>query len=265
MNNINSLRGYVGIGKVFMHIIEMDHQQAQILLLNPDERPVINRVDFTEMHSHAYSEIQVVTDGSATVTVEGMQYLLDKNDAILIPARCYHQIDGRSSGLARIVFQTDRPAAAVTRKPMPGDLVQELHRLVETGASISDQYHYLFFILYALFPAEHIKVRPVADHGLRIREFFALNYHRTVRLADLAAELHLSEMQTQRVLRKYTGHTFGENLLQQRMTAAENLMKTTELSLRAISEYVGYESYGGFWKAYKKFKEQSGGPAEGET
>jgi transcriptional regulator GlxA family with amidase domain len=60
------------------------------------------------------------------------------------------------------------------------------------------------------------------------------------------------------VLRKYTGQTFGENLLRQRMTVAENLMETTGLSLRAISEYVGYESYGGFWKAYKRFKERAG-------
>ena len=241
-----------------MHIIEMDQQQAQILLLNPHDRPVINRVDFTGMHSHAYSEIHVATAGSAIVTVEGAQYPLETNEAILIPAQCYHRIEGGGSGLARIVFQTDRQATEVTRKRMPGELVQELQRMVEDGMEISDQYHYLFFILHGLFPVEHIRMRPLEDHELQIREFFSMNYHRSVRLADLAAELHLSEMQTRRVLRKYTGQTFGENLRQQRMTVAENLMKTTGLSLHAISEYVGYNSYGGFWKAYKKFKESSG-------
>jgi AraC-like DNA-binding protein/mannose-6-phosphate isomerase-like protein (cupin superfamily) len=258
MDNINSLREYVWIGKVFMHIIEMDQQQAQILLLYPDEQLTLNRVDFTAMHRHAYSEIQVATAGCAIVTVEGTQYPLETNEAMLIPTRCYHQIEGGGSGLTRIVFQADCPATEVTRKHIPGELVQELQRLVETGAAISEQYHYLFFILHGLFPVAHIRMRPLEDHRLQIREFFSLNYHRPVRLADLAAELHLSEMQTQRVLRKYTGQTFGENLLRQRMTVAENLMETTGLSLRAISEYVGYESYGGFWKAYKRFKECAG-------
>ena len=89
---------------------------------------------------------------------------------------------------------------------------------------------------------------------LQIREFFSLHYNKSIQLSDLAKELHLSNMQTQRIVKKYTDKTFGENLLIQRMTIAENLMETSDMSLLEISEYVGYHSYCGFWKAYKKYQ-----------
>ena len=112
----------------------------------------------------------------------------------------------------------------------------------------------MFFVLSELTAKNIFKLYPVKDYTLQIREFFSLNYHRNIRLSDLAAELFLSTMQTQRVVKKYTGRTFGENLLQQRMTVAENLMQTTDMSMAEIAEYVGYNSYCGFWKAYKKFQ-----------
>ena len=50
--------------------------------------------------------------------------------------------------------------------------------------------------------------------------------------------------------------TFGEYLLHQRMTVVQNLMETTSMTLTEIARYVGYNSYCGFWKAYKKFKQE---------
>ena len=48
---------------------------------------------------------------------------------------------------------------------------------------------------------------------------------------------------------------FSEELTARRMLAADHLIKDGRLSLAEVAETVGYQTYSGFWKAYKKFKE----------
>ena len=43
------------------------------------------------------------------------------------------------------------------------------------------------------------------------------------------------------------------HVVEMRMNTAEHLHKTTDMSLTEISQYVGYKSYNGFWKAMKKY------------
>ena len=74
-----------------------------------------------------------------------------------------------------------------------------------------------------------------------------------VHLCDLARYLHLSERQSERAVIEYTGKTFRDALVEMRMNTAEHLHKTTDMSLTEISQYVGYKSYNGFWKAMKKY------------
>jgi AraC-like DNA-binding protein len=134
-----------------------------------------------------------------------------------------------------------------------GELVDDMRARIIEDSDITGVYHHLVFIVSELSPLREIRFFHLNDHALQIRDFFSLNYNKRITLSDLAKELHLSPMQTQRVIKKHTGKTFGENLLLQRMTVAENLMKTTEMSLADIAEYIGYESYCGFWKARRQF------------
>ena len=75
-------------------------------------------------------------------------------------------------------------------------------------------------------------------------------------ISELAKSLNISLSTLKRLFKKYTGMTFGEYLLHQRMTVVQNLMETTSMTLAEIARYVGYNSYCGFWKAYKKFKQE---------
>ena len=72
-------------------------------------------------------------------------------------------------------------------------------------------------------------------------------------MRDIANYLHLSERQSERLIIDYTGHSFRDELVATRMNMAKILFSTTDMSLSEISQYVGYKSYNGFWKAAKKF------------
>ncbi len=235
-----------------MNVIEVKHQTSRILLDDSEGYISINRVLSTPLHNHLYSEIHIVLEGEAVFTVEGTEYHVSSNHAILIPPYRYHAVEATGEQIARTVFYAEHGTNDIVCKRLASDLIAEIHQKIQEKADISLIYNHLFFILNELIALKELKICPLDDYKLQIREFFSLNYAKKITLHDLAEKLHLSEMQTQRIIKKHTGKTFGENLLDQRMTVAENLMQTTEMTLAEIAEYVGYRSYCGFWKAYKK-------------
>ncbi len=237
-----------------MHIIEANYQKTKILLENSNNQLQTNTFTSTPLHSHLYCEIQIVTEGTAFFTIDGKGYTLSENEAILIPPHRYHTVEAKAAPLSRISFYAECEENEITHTSVPQGLITEIQEKSNSASDISAIYNHLFFILNALSAKKHFKLSPFHDYHLKIREFLSLNYNKKITLSDLANELHLSPMQTQRVIKKHTNKTFGENLLIQRMRVAENLMKTTTMTLTEIAEYVGYNSYCGFWKAYKKHK-----------
>ena len=75
---------------------------------------------------------------------------------------------------------------------------------------------------------------------------------RSITLSDLAQVLGLSTKQAGRLLMHYTGRTFRGELTRCRMEAARRMMAETNAPpLTVIAERVGYQSYSGFWKAFR--------------
>ena len=71
-------------------------------------------------------------------------------------------------------------------------------------------------------------------------------------IKDLSKELMLSPKQTEREVKRITGNSFAKELSKRKLSAAVILSQTTNLTLAEISELVGYTSYCGFYKAYRK-------------
>ena len=90
------------------------------------------------------------------------------------------------------------------------------------------------------------------DYAYLIDAYIEKNYHRPVRLSELAAELCLSERQTQRVIREITGGTFGEFLTAHRLAVAGRLSATTKMTRAEIAAYVGFSTYSGFRRAQRR-------------
>lgn len=237
-----------------MIVIELDSQKSKILLSNSNDSIILNSVGITPVHNHVHCEIHVINKGEAAFLIEGKEYLVSEHHAILIPAPMYHAVTSKSDELERICFHGECDVDEVVVKPIAGDFIEDIATRIKNSKDMSVVYNHLFFILNELTDANRFKLTPVKDYTLQIREFFSLNYQKNVTISDLADALFLSNMQAQRVTKKYTGKTFGENLLLQRMIVAENLMKTSQMSLSEIAAYVGYNSYCGFWKAYKKYQ-----------
>ena len=84
-----------------------------------------------------------------------------------------------------------------------------------------------------------------------IDEYFVDKFQ-NASLTKLAALLHLSPQQTQRIVKEMYHQTFTERVTQMRMEHAKKLLTTTNLSVANIAAECGYTGSNGFFVAFKK-------------
>ena len=221
-----------------MNVIEHDSQSPRLLIDGGKKYPSVMPVLPTALHDHPFAEVHIITQGEALYIVDGITHTVSEGSAILIPAEKYHAValsQNEDNKAFRIVFHVDTDTCALSVTAFPTELLQALAKDLKSGVETPSIYHRLFFIVGELIGANEFSTIPFSDHKLMIREFFSLNYDKNIRLCDLSRHLCLSDMQTQRLIKKYTGMTFGEYLLHQRMTVVQNLMETTSMTLAEIA------------------------------
>ncbi|MBR3165314.1 MAG: AraC family transcriptional regulator [Lachnospiraceae bacterium] len=102
-------------------------------------------------------------------------------------------------------------------------------------------------------PPDHKHMEPPAVSWRMPMIEDAFFYHYAdLTLEDLAASLHLSPRQTQRLLREYFGKTFSQKRTEARMAAACHYLEKTDLSVTAVSELLGFSSIEHFSAAFRR-------------
>ena len=241
----------------------------RIVTLTVGERPIHIFSDMLAVHrtgaprhTHRYPEVHIFLGGAGVYTVGGQTYRLASGDLILIPAGIPHETSCTAD--ARVTaFETDFPADRVRTLHLAGALVDEIGAAVGRGTGA--QIPVLYYLLARLLGEGAYTVSPNEDHGYLIDAYIEKNYHRQVRLAEVAAALCLSERQTQRVIRELTGGTFSEMLTAYRLSVAAQLEETTEMSRADIAAYVGFSTYSGFRRAECRFAQDKPKRRENEA
>ena len=85
-----------------------------------------------------------------------------------------------------------------------------------------------------------------------IEEYFNEHYMENITLNELSSRLYLGKQQTERIIKKIYGVGFRQRLSKIRIKSAMELLSETNKSILDVSEAVGYESYNGFYTAFKK-------------
>ena len=215
------------------------------------------------LHQHAYAEVHLIANGAVTMRIGKSEYLLKAGNVLVVPPNTYHYLTPKEEKSLHVAFQIDYAPSEPILQELPSGFLGDLFKAIEQCAVTADHTDvtaYLTFICFSLWGREHVMIKKITDHNILIREFFSHNYNRDVHLADLARELHLSERQTERLVIAHTGKTFRRELTAARLEMANYLMQNTELSMNDIAQYVGYQSYAGFWKAMKAHTENTSHP-----
>ncbi len=210
----------------------------------------------THIHKHKYTEIHIVFGGNADFSIGESIYRGKSGDLIAIPGGIFHCCTVNEETARHTAFQIDCKIEDVSVHNIgadtAGDFLKEIEECKFSGDYTKIAAYIRLFCSY-FCPDEKLLSKPVTDYGFLIQEFFSLRYSEDVCLCDLAEVLHLSERQTERLVIEHTGNTFRKELAATRMNIAKELLENSEMSLSEISQYVGYKTYTGFWKAAKKY------------
>ncbi len=207
------------------------------------------------IHTHSHAEIHIFL-GKATVTVDNCKYDFKNGTIVLIPKSTYHTYELRD-GAKHSAFQIAMDAEFAYHSVSPDilrELFHEIEKVWETENYSRISAYLSFLCSYFVTDVEKKKTSKITDYAFLINEFLSLKYIEDIKLSNLAEYLCVSEKQAHRLVIKHTGNTFGNELTTRRMKAAEQLMKDGRFSLTEIAESVGYQTYSGFWKAYRRYK-----------
>lgn len=210
------------------------------------------------LHKHLYAEIHILAEGELVYQVENKVIRLHTGDVLVIPKDCFHSCLCVQKHSRHIVFQIDPILCTeVKRTTISEDMLSDLRREISkySAGEYDERLKILLTMICLNFCGAHTgdTLKPIQDRGFIIYEFFTRNYNTDVSINDLADELSLSVKQAERMVIKFTGRTFRQEIMHRRMEAATQLMKNEYLSMAEICEKVGYHSYSGFWKALNKY------------
>ena len=209
------------------------------------------------IHTHSYAELHVFL-GKARLSVNDTVYTLSGATLALIPRDSYHTYSADRE-TKHSAFQIDMDARfeiTSVSEELLNEFFTEIKHCRESENYSRISAYVSFFCSYFLSDTEKSTVAKITDYRFLINEFLSLRYIEDIKLSDLADALSVSEKQAHRLVIKHTGNTFGYELASRRMRAAEQLMKSGRYSMTEIAESVGYQTYSGFWKAYRRYKQE---------
>ena len=241
-----------------------------VISVNGEERKFFLQLGFymhtryknLDFHIHSYEEIHIFLGCTAELITPTATKMLREGEVAIIPRETLHayRMSGEEGSL-HMTFQIDLPTKDLSIASFPVDFIRSMLTEAAKMSLEEDGQDYSRVALYLAFIAGHfskMKIcspKPVRDHAFIIREYIGYNYAKPIALEHIAKELCVSKKQAERLIERYTGKTFLELLTSERMRAAEQYLSLDEhIPLTKIAPLVGYQSYSGFYKAYKKYR-----------
>ncbi len=126
-------------------------------------------------------------------------------------------------------------------------IIDNSRELAKTKAIL---HNHLNTILITLF--DSLNPQTQNKYVNSILKYINDNITNPLSLTDVCQSVHLSKEYVARVFKKEMGITVTDYIIQQKLDLAKNMLLSNEISLRNISEKVGYQDYNYFSRLFKK-------------
>ena len=225
-----------------------------------NNQPSFQQNYMSPYHDHSLAEIHIFFDGQTVFSVDNVKYSFSKGNVCIIPSGMFHSTLTIDENAYFFSLQTNLKTDKFVLSSVDDDVL-EIFRKYLVKMINSDMMYINSFETVSCFlqiiSSVYEDIQPsftfVSDYSVLIHDFVSLHYCEDIKLSDLASELHLSEKQAGRLVKKYTNRSFSQELLARRMRIADYLRKNTDMTSAKIAEYVGYQSYSGYKRARQKF------------
>lgn len=242
----------------------------------------------TATHNHPAYELQFITKGSGVCTIGSQAVPIAAGDAILIAPHVYHKFNGCEEWSRRYMQFTYSvrksaddlfPGAEAeeflqallsVRTVVPIQQANSLFRLKDLISSELQEHSFGSYVkvqgLFMQLFAEMLRVtfktsfsqhqprfplRTKDDSRTQIIDlFFEKMIEQPLSIDQLAEELHLSVKQTYRVIQQLYGKSFKQIVRESQIERAKELLVSGPLTLRQISDLLGYAEPGHFSRQF---------------
>lgn len=232
------------------------------------------------LHSHPFFELHLVRDGTFRYRCGDRVFPLEEGQFCLFCPGAFHAPEPGDDGALRVCIRLELLRAS---RPLRDKLAQAAERAVmytgdgramlETAGDLEAELScpgtfsremvrsLLSRLMLLLIRALEIPVRePDAPASLDrersaiLDDFFNDRFAEPAGEEALASELGVSRRQLERILRKTCGQSYRQRLTEVRMETACGLLLGTGLTVREISERVGYSSPSSFTVCFRRRK-----------
>ena len=236
---------------------------------------------FTQYTKHTFYEIQYALEGRIVMQIEkNKQICIEQSDFIIIPPDTFHQIiDGDTVG-ARFIMAFSIDIKSNHLKKLPAEMAKLIpyhetkHMRDILNIAIKKNYHdtairrrlitrYLECLMLEFVEATYpYRVREMAEieelreneaRVAQIQRFIADYNGIGIRPSDVSQKFNISERHLNRIFVAETGKTLKEEINRQKLAKIEELVATTTLSFKEISELCDFTDEYGMSQFFKRY------------
>lgn len=217
----------------------------------------------------SYWDFTLVLSGELVYTVNGVKYVVGKNDIILIPkgARRLREAGQRAR---YIIFNfTALPEAELPQEiyyrgalndEMKGMLSVFPYKMIH-DVSKSPPYdpsnarakatNLLNYLLWEM--KNFVEYSHHSEHVKKAIKYITDNLTLPISLSEVSGHLHLSREYTAAIFKKETQKTVTEYINERKMLYAKEMLLNGQFTLSEIAYNLGYENYGYFSRTFKRY------------
>lgn len=214
-------------------------------------------------HLHQCFEIIIILDGQMRITVDGREFLVRKNQALMIFPNQIHALESESSEHVLCIFSAQLVQAYATKVAdklpscglfQPDAYLINALRQLEFSDSAIERKGVLYSLCAQFHKDAQYEPRQEDNQSLlhRIFSFVENNFAEDCSLVNLSKELGYDYAYLSRVFKKIVGISFNSYVNRYRLSHACYLMENTQKPIIQCAFDSGYASIRSFNRCFKE-------------
>lgn len=238
-------------------------------------------------HWHQCVEFLYISQGYGLVVMDNQQFTLRPGRLFVFPPFRLHKVqvdESDRSHYERTTLHIDQTQVAAHLRPFPrfesrfaqlaaSEAPAQAYDLRDSQAFMetvfqqfsslnadrpADEAAFLVMQILSVLPAQPLATGPQQRTlSAQIMQWIEMNYAEKFSLDALARDIGLSRSYTSRIFRQQTGGSIHEYLLTRRLKRGCDLLRTTDLSIDAVAEKVGFSDATYFITCFRKMMQQT--------
>lgn len=236
-------------------------------------------------HTHSSFEFHFIYSGACRVMLDSGEFRACKGDFYLTPPGVFHQQESienedliefcihcdlrlldRNETEAACLYHIFQNASCEKREDLYGAIPLFQQALSEADTGALGFYNTIKGLIIMMLTASAralkpsfavdfsvpVRIRKNEHRFLQIEKFIDDNINNPIRAENIADAMFLSSKQVGRIIRQYNGMTTKEFIIQKKLDKAKQLLKESELTIKEISDLLGFSSEYYFSQFFKK-------------